>query len=168
MYWSTWCCQELLCILSNLKMLIEQSKNENPAHQKWVQVCETCQFICLFFRIINRTCFLVVRSKWNAADDICSNSMGPETLCILLTILHGTKPVSGLIPALLYCSALYHSFFLKTKIFSRQGRSSIDGVLQHEHLASIFFGKLGVGLWAPSSLHLQAWRLGRDYMAYID
>ena len=60
-----------------------------------------------------RTCSLVVRSKWNAADDICSDPRGTETLCILVTILHGTKPVCGLTPALLYCCA---SFFQEKRI----------------------------------------------------
>ena len=41
MYWSKVCSQEFRYILSELEIQLEQSKNEDPAPKKSVQVCET-------------------------------------------------------------------------------------------------------------------------------
>ena len=119
-----------LCILSDLDIRLEQSKNEN--HQtipdnlfKFAGYDKSYTNFCA--RLINPY-GLVVKASCSVSGDISSNLQGAETLCCPIAIFRGAEPVCGLTYARFYIDAL--SVILSFSISSADRALSLNMNIQ--------------------------------------
>ena len=91
-------------ILVYLVWQLEQSENDNPDAKNWFRVARYDESYTLVIDRSIQAHVLVVKVDRIKSGTLVRFLRGAKTLCSPSAILRGTKPVSALTHALLYCT----------------------------------------------------------------